>query len=501
MMYGYNNIKQLAGTKVNSTQTVNSEIYNISQKDRKELDLHNHYLRAAFDYTPSDDKTLSIAYNAELSPTSKSHVVSDGSFVDSKNHKYGDEQMHNISLRYNQSANFDIGIDYTNYSTNNLSKLTNNYTDDTFTSFDARSSQKVARLNAFIDKDHQLKNNWGINYGANLSWAEDKDTQNYSDIVGNLDPTNTNSKLKEWIGELYAGFNKQLKKGSLSVSLAGEYYNLQGKESWSLFPRANFTWMFNQNNMMQANLSSDRTQPSYWQIQNAISYVDGYTEIHGNPLLKPMNTYSGQLVYIHKQRYVFVLFGTYNKDYFIQNAYLPHDRLALIYKYTNFDYSRNFGANVMIPFNIGQWLNTKATLVGFRLQEASSDFFGLSFNRSKWVGVAKLDNTIRLHKNLSLEVNAAYQSPAIQGLFDLETSWWINAGLKLSMLDKKLNLTARCNNIFESMIPNIYQDFDGQKLKMYNGAYTRKVTVELSYTFGGYTKKDGKEVDKSRFGH
>lgn len=112
-------------------------------------------------------------------------------------------------------------------------------------------------------------------------------------------------------------------------------------------------WMFDKNNIIQFNLSSDKIYPSYWAMQNAISYIDGYSEIHGNPLLKPMRKYSSQALYIHKQRYVFAVFFNQTGDYFTQTAYQDPNKLALIYKYINFDYSRQYGMNIMIPFNIG----------------------------------------------------------------------------------------------------------------------------------------------------
>ncbi len=91
--------------------------------------------------------------------------------------------------------------------------------------------------------------------------------------------------------------------------------------------------------------------------------------------------------------------------------------------------------------SIGKWLSSKATLTGVRMEQKCSDFFGLSFDRSAWVGVAQLDNTFNITDNLSLELNAIYQSSAIQGLFDLSESWGVDAGVKWSLLDNKLEIS------------------------------------------------------------
>ncbi len=83
----------------------------------------------------------------------------------------------------------------------------------------------------------------------------------------------------------------------------------------------------------------------------------------------------------------------------------------------------------------------------------------------------------------------------------METSWGIDAGMKFSFFDKKLNITAKVNDIFESRIPITYQNVAGQQLRMDTGAYTRKFSINLTYRFGGYTTKERKSVDTSRFGH
>ena len=501
VIYGYNNYYSPLQSQLTTTHTVGEQKATIQQIEDMQSMGEQHTLRAAFDYTPTEKSSLSIVYNSEITPTQHSISNSDGSFVESVSNKRDDIALHNIALRYKAKSGFDIGIDYTSYNNHNDGYLNNLYADSTTSSFDIRSGQHVSRLNFYANMEHTLGSGWDLNYGMQGAWAEDKDFQHYNTIVGEVETFDTNSHLTEWTSELYVGFGKKLKKGSISTSLTGEYYNLKGEQRWMLYPQANFMWMFNQDNILQANITSDKTYPSYWMLQDAITHVDGYTELHGNPLLRPMQSYASQFVYIYKKRYIFVLFASQTEDYFTQNAYLSPDRFALIYKNINFDYARQYGANIMIPFNIDGWLSSKATLTGLRMKQRCDNFYDLSFDRSAWVGVLKINNTVKLSKNFSIEVNGIYQSPAIQGLFDLEQSWGVDAGFKLSLLDNALNITAKCNDIFESRMPRVTQNWQGQKLSMYTGRYNRTFTLNLSYTFGSYTKKKYKEVETSRFGH
>ena len=500
-IYSYSNYYSPQQMELSSIHTIDKQKTIIEQRDDIQSRGEKHTARAAFDYTPTENSALSVVYSGSITPTSHSIANSSGSFVESISDKSGDDALHNIAVRYRAESGFDVGVDYSSYMNRSDGTLSNIYSDGRSTSFDVSSGQNVSRLNLHADMEHSLSDKVSLSYGVKGVWAEDKDFQYYSAVQGDVDTFNTDSRLTEWSTELYVGASRTLSKGSVSASLTGEYYNLQGDERWMLYPQANFMWMFDKDNILQANLSSDKTYPSYWMLQDAINYVDGYTEIHGNPLLKPKRDYSSQLVYIHKQRYIVALFFSQTEDYFTQNAYQSPDRLALIYKNINFDYSRQYGANVIVPFNIGKWLSSKATLTGLRMEQRCDEFYDLSFDRSKWVGVASLDNTIRLKDNLSFELSASYQSPAIQGLFDTKQSWGVDTGVKLSLLDKKLDVTAKCSDIFESRMPEVTQNYNGQTLEMFTGAYSRVLSINISYRFGGYTKKERKETDSSRFGH
>ncbi len=500
-MYSYDDFYSPQVLDLSTIHTVDGEVRNIEQYEDVYGTARQHTLRAAFDYTPTEKRSLSIVYNGTLTPSSSTVSDSKGTYVESISDKSGDSYLHNVALRYRTESGFDIGADYTSYKNSNSGSLENIYSDESTSSFNVDSGQEIERLNLYADMAHALESGWALSYGAKASWAEDVDYQSYSALAGSIETVNTDSKLTESSAELYGGFSKNLSRGSFSASLTGEYYNLEGDERWSLYPQANFTWMLEGGNIFQANLSSDKTYPSYWMLQDAISYVDGYTEIHGNPYLSPMRTYSAQAIYILKQRYVFVLFGTQTNDYFVQNAYLSPDRFSLIYKNTNFDYTRQYGVNAVVPFSAGEWLSSKLTLTGVRMEQKSSDFFGSSFDRATWFGIAMLDNTFNIGESLSLELNGYCHTPSIQGLFDLESAWGLDAGLKWSILDKKLNLTAKCSDIFESKMPRITQDFEGQHLSFYTGGYSRRFSLNLSYTFGGYTTKERKAVDSSRFGH
>ena len=62
---------------------------------------------------------------------------------------------------------------------------------------------------------------------------------------------------------------------------------------------------------------------------------------------------------------------------------------------------RMWGANLIVPFRGGNWLDSRLTLTGMQMHQRCDDFFDLPFDRKKWVFGASLDNTFKVTGNLA----------------------------------------------------------------------------------------------------
>lgn len=369
--------------------------------------------------------------------------------------------------------------------------------------FDVCSGQRVDRLAIDIDRGRTFGERWTLDYGASYVRAMDRDRQHYSPIEGELAGEDTDLRLAEHTAGLYAGFSRRLAHGSLSLSLTGEYYAPGEYENWSFYPQATFQWQFGERHLLQLALSSDKRYPSYWEMQQAVSYIDGYAEIRGTPGLRPARIYSGQAIWIFRQRYVFLLFWLEQTDHFVQTAWQASDRAALVYQSLNWDTNRQWGFNAIVPLRAGDRLDARLTLTGFRMRQRCDRFHDLAFDRARWVGVAQLESTLRLARrpDLTLDLTAYYQSKAIQGTYDLDASWGVDAGAKWSFAQGRASLTARCTDLFDSTTPFSRIRYGGQWLDLDAGAYRRTFTLQLSLRFGGWKERRSERVDTSRFGH
>ncbi|WP_018711322.1 outer membrane beta-barrel family protein [Phocaeicola barnesiae] len=502
VMYGADNIKTLEYTNLLSRHILSDKVYEITQNEKLSSKSWMHNVRTALEYNITEKNHLNVAYTGSFTPAEHNRSIADGSFQQSNLDKFTDKKMYNIAVQYSSGFGLEVGGDYTRYTSDNNQIMFTRLVDNTENTYTLTGGQRINRYSVFADQKHNLANNWSIGYGLSYRYAKDFDFQTYDNVTGNIKPENTEAWLDEQTTSFYFSLSRNWASGtSFSVSATGEYYTIGNYHKWAVYPQASLTYMKSPKHIFQLSLSTDKTYPSYWDMQSSVTYLNGYSELQGTPGLRPMTNYNLNGTYILKQKYIFGLFYTHTSDYFAQSPYQDTDRLALIYKNTNWNYMRMTGANLILPFSIRNWYDARLTLAGMQARQKCNRFFDIPFDRKKWMFVGTLDNTFKISKNLSFELTGNIQTPFIQGTLNLAGSFNLTAGMKWNFAKDKCLLTVRCSDIFNSSMPNMKVRFKGQHLDMNTGFYTRTVSLNFIYRFGGYKKQEVKGVDTSRFGH
>lgn len=500
--YSYNLNHTKTGLDLYSHHFYQGTVNEIEQFSRGNAKTNDHNIRLGLAYQLSGENKLGLTYTSQLVTGVDKNEYSSGTFPRSGNHKEDIKpiQLHNILVNYTSGFGLKTGMEYTGY---------NDHTSQHFvessakgTNFIADSRQRINRYRVFADQSHSA-GTWKLNYGAQYIYAKDHSSQNYHFLNGqDLPASDIDSKLKEYTGNLYAGFEKSFgDKLSLSASLTGEYYKLADFSEWSVFPALETTYSVSPSHMLQLSFSSDKVYPSYWEIHGGVSYLSGYNELHGNPRLRPYKEYSAQLNYFLKSKYILTAYYIYMKDYSAQMPYQLPDRLTLIYQTLNFDYRQMTGLNLIVPFGIGRLLDSRLTLNGFYDKVKSSHFHDTSFSKDNLVFYAGLDNTFSLstRPNLKLEISGSYITKNIQGPAELSAVWNLDAGIKWSFWQDKAELRVKGTDLFNSGTPDMTLKYGTQNLKMKMVPDSRAVIVSFSFRLGDFKPSD-KKVDVSRFG-
>ena len=315
-----------------------------------------------------DEDHFNLAYTSSFTPEQHSNSLTSGNYQASNVDKYVETRMHNVTLQYHSGSGFDVGGDYTHYTSDNNQTLFADYADGAQSGFSIIGGQKIDRYSIYVDRKRSLAKEWDLGYGMSYRFAKDRDFQTYDKVTGDIPTENTDSRLREQTANVYVSLSKNYATGtSVSISATGEYYTIGNYRKWAVYPQASLTYVKSSEHLFQFSLSTDKTYPGYWDMQSSVSHLNGYTELWGTPGLKPSTAYNLNGNYIWKQKYIFGLFFMHTSDFFVQTGYQSTDRLALIYKNTNWNYMQMWGTNVILPFKAGNWLDSRLTLVGMQV--------------------------------------------------------------------------------------------------------------------------------------
>ena len=484
----------------------NNRVYYNDETGQKSFGITHDY-RLGMNYTFSKNHRLDIAYTGQWDKTN-SNSRTTGSSISGMHHD-SHEYLHNVDVNYSLPFGLTLNGSYTYYRTPQQQALdgtmhTDESMPETERNLTSGSEQTINKWMFTADQTHSLAHGWGLSYGVKGQFTSNKSYQTTIDKDGSVLPDGTSSvDLNERIWNIYAGFSKQINKAiSLEASVAAEQYHSPIWDKWRVYPTLNALWNVNDNHLLNLSFSSNSEFPSYWSTMSNVFYSSTYTEIHGNPDLKPFSYYNVNLMWQIKRRYTLMAFASLKPDYSVQLPYQTTDRMAVIMKETNFDYSNSFGLQASAIFSAGKWLNGNVFAVGTYKHDKSSHFFDLPFNRKKLsvrlggTASVKLCST----QDLRLILNPFIQSKAIQGVYDISPIFRMNAKLQWSSHDGRWGLRLNGNNIFNNKYDTrSLQGNQDYRMKInYNWA---SVTFAVIYKFGGYKEKSIKKVDTSRMGH
>ena len=470
-------------------------------KTRNCSDGIDHEYRIGMDYAISENHRLGLAYTGQWNSTRSTNTTT--GTAQSTQHSREHTFLHNVDANYAAPFGLQLGVSYTNYQEPRTQSLEGELYDIN-RNLSVYSRQKVSKWLFTADQTHALPNDWELNYGAKAQFTNNNSYQTTLDQNQQPMPDATSSvDYDERILNAYAGLSKQIGKSlSLDASLTMEQYHATKWNEWRVYPQFNAMWNINPKNMLNLSFSSEAVYPSYWSTMSSIYYASAYTEIWGNPDLKPMSKYEVNLMWQLNHKYTFTAFAEFEPDYFVQLPYQTSDRMAVIMKETNFDYSNYYGLQASAQFHVGQWLNGTVNATGLYRHDKSSNFFDLPFDRTRLSAILGGTAVAKLSQRHSIQfiLNPFFQSKAIQGVYDISPLFYLNASLRWTSDNGKWSVVAKANNIF-NCYANTRSTVANQDYAMRVWMNYASASLTAIYRIGNFKEKKKKEVDTSRMGY
>ena len=461
----------------------------------------DHSYRIGIDYAIADDHRLSLTYTGQWNSTCSTNTTT--GTAQSTQHSRQHTYLHNIDASYTTPFGLQLGASYTNYQEPRTQTLEGELYDiNRNLSVDSR--QEVGKWLFTADQTHSLPKGWKLNYGGKAQFSNNNSCQTTLDAKRQPMPDATSHvDYDERILNAYVGMSKQVGKSlSLDASVTAEQYHATKWNEWRIYPQFNAMWNINPKNMVNLSFSSEAVYPTYWSTMSSIYYASAYSEIWGNPDLKPMSKYDINLMWQLNRKYTFTAFAMLEPDYFVQLAYQPTDRMAVVMKETNFDYSNYYGLQALAQFRVGHWLNGSMMATALYRHDKSNNFFDLPINRTFLSGIFGGMAVVKFSQrhNIQLTVNPFFQTKAIQGVYDIDPMLRLNVTLRYTSQNGKWSIVAKGNNILNAYI-NTRSTIGNQDYTMRVWMPYTSYSLTAIYRIGNFKEKKKKEVDTSRMGY
>lgn len=359
--------------------------YNGTWSERFSTALNLDYARNKNDYHQETDETTA---NALM------ETISDGN---STMDIYGGKL--DFDYKLNDNVTFTGGVEYNH--TNGDGTL--------FCTSDAMPSSNYANI----------ENKYALYVEANAQWG------NLS-VSGGIRYEDLTSNYKDYTDRT-ADVHRHYKNIYPSFALT---YNRNG---WSN------TWSF----------SSRTNRPTFRQLSNASYYANEFMYQHGNPLLKPSNSYIAQW----STGYKFLNFSasyTYMKDYITTDFYTPeNNQMQIVSSFINYDKIQYIKVNLNLQKNFSWWKPSFS--LGLSQPFFTAEYRGdkMSYNNPQFYLVA--NQYFQLPRSYMISAYYYFNSGGHQGAVHLKPFQMLNINIQKSFFNDKLSVNLQAYDIFHTM--------------------------------------------------
>lgn len=512
----FNNGKGWNKSTAFTKQSIGDDLITIDEKIRNTNKYVGFNPRVGVNYRLDKDKKIQFSYYLETKKGDTDNR-SDAIYkeqveyeVQSTNKSKNNDYLNNIYIEY-ASEKINIGSDiifYNNFTDRDFQTQRDN---DEIQVLNNSSKQKISNYSVFFNHNINPFDNIKLTYGTNARYNKADTYVNYyyaknSDFAEDeyfpIRGKQVEYLLNSYVEAEYRANSKFFMSSSMKMEYFHSTYNNNGIQSvlwngWSFYPNATLTYTANADNNLQFTLSSNKRYPSFWAVNPQTTNLSSYTQIEGNPQLKPSKSYQGHLLYTYKHKYVFSVAFQYISDFFMQMPHMSEDRLKIIHRYENFDGFYRIRGMVVIPFRIDNYLNSRLTVQGFGTHEKINSFYGSSIDHIFLNGIVALHNSLKISSGFSLQVNADYHSPSRQGVYVLGSRWGLDSRLEWKM-KTHLSLVLRYENILQHQIPRPLKVVYSNQYRWSRDYEKSTLGITVLWRFNQYKAERYKSPDNSR---
>ncbi len=386
------------------------------------------------------------------------------------------------------AANFDnhyLDSDYNNVSVPSIFKTSNTLT--------------FTNSNALLDFEKEFKKEWKLEMGIKHTYQEmisDYYLKNQNYTTGEYITDTTYSNVLNYqqnISAVYLNLSKQYKKFSFQAGARGENTVINtisqsnglgfNRQYFNVFPLASIDFKKSDNHAFSLSYNKRVNRPDY-NLFNPFSIFLNSLSVHkGNPFLKPEYSHDFGFNYSYKTW----MYHSVNYTRLV-NAFMGYNSQddstkSYVNSAANLKWADIYSYNLFIQKDIFKWwsvnLNASVFHVDGRgiINNQAYRFSYIAFNPN-------LYSRLSLKKGYSIEVNAFYLTPFLEGIYNTKSRSSVSMTFKKSFLEEKLSIALAFNDIFWGEVRNTRVDYQNIKMTGLQTFDTRRINISINYNFG-----------------
>lgn len=509
------------------------KIARLDQDLLQRLDIANEndsYLyKIGMDYLINDHNTLSFYTNqnkADGTGNINTNIdYNNGGTIDrilQKSTYEGPNQTGTYNLAYKhifkkEGHTLDVEANFNDYketqraSFDTETTTTNNTNSTVFFKDNIKDAQKLSTFN--IDYVNPIDEKSTLEAGAEARITRTEN--NYSTGNPLVAPADQQSNYTYDIDiySAYATFGQKFKKISYQVGARFESYKVaanlnRGKTTFdddyiTVYPSAYLTYNLNEKNTLQFSYSRRVDRPGLEQTKPIREFATPLVTSFGNPELLPQFTNSIEVNYTKVLEKGSITAGVFVRSINdqISRILYPDENdpsgQRQILTYTNFDNNTASGFEVSANYKITKWWDIQPAIdfssikqqgVVFQFDPVTNTSKPLERNVTVSAFNGRLNSNFKANKRLSFLLFGFYRG-SVDGLQNNSKEMYkIDSGVRYTLLDKKMNISVRFNDMFNTM----RYAFDAEYPYPQTGEFTwesQTVYLGVTYGFGGGKNK------------
>ncbi|MBL7936956.1 MAG: TonB-dependent receptor family protein, partial [Bacteroidia bacterium] len=353
--------------------------------------------------------------------------------------------------------------------------------------------------NALLDFEKEFKKEFKIETGIKHSYQEMNSDyylkhQNYTtgDYVTDTAYSNV-FNYQQNISAIYLNLSKQYKKLSFQLGARGENTVINtisksnglgfNRQYFNVFPLASID--FKKSDLHAFSLSYNKrvNRPDYNLFNPFTTFLTMVISHKGNAFLKPEYSHDFSFNYSYKTWMNHSVNFTRLVNAFMGYNTQNDSTKSYVSSATNLKWADIYSYNLYIQREVFKWWSVNLNATVFHVN-ANGMVNNLPYSFSYVAFNPNLYSRITLKKGYSIEVNAFYLTPFLEGIYNTKSRSSVNMTFMKTFLEEKLSVSLAFNDIFLGQIRSTNVNYQNIRMTGRQTFDTRRVNISINYNFG-----------------